>query len=125
LRVLYKLRGFAIAADKITAERGQGAYHLIILDSAKRTVLIRPYPIARLEQANVDYAAIEQRTKAGEAIEAVLVSAGPIDALRKAYPNYFVDTQEFVAQIQNVISTAKQKPKRAAHQPALTLTSGS
>ncbi len=103
LHVLEKLRGFAIAADQIFTERGQGAYHLIVLDSTKRTVSIRPYPIARLEQANIDYAAIEQRTKAGESVEAVLVSAGPIDALRKAYPNYFLDTQEFVMQIQKVI----------------------
>ncbi len=114
LRVLQKLRGFAIAADKITTERGQGAYHLIVLDSAKRTVSIRPYPIARLEQANIDYATIEQRTKAGEAIEAVLVSAGPIDALRKAYPNYFLDTQEFVMQIQTIITKAKLKAKLTA-----------
>lgn len=104
LHVLEKLQGFAIAADKITTERGQGAYHLIVLDSANRTVSIRPYPIARLEQANIDYAAIEQRTKAGEAIEAVLVSAGPIDALRKAYPNYFLDTQEFVARIAKIVA---------------------
>lgn len=113
LRVLEKLRGFAIAADKITTERGQGAYHLIVLDSEKRSVSIRPYPITRLEQANIDYAAIEQRTKAGEAIEAVLVSAGPIDALRKAYPNYFLDTQEFVIQIGKVISEASSKKRRA------------
>lgn len=105
LRVLEKLSGFAIAADQITTERGQGAYHLVILDSAQRTVSIRPYPTARLEQANLDYAEIEQRTKSGEPIEAVLVSAGSIDALRKAYPNYFLDTQEFVMQIENV--TAK------------------
>ncbi len=91
LRVLEKLRSFAIAADRITTQRGRGAYHLIVLDSANRTVSVRPYPIARLEQANIDYALIEQRTRAGEAIEAVLVSAGPIDALRKAYPNYFLD----------------------------------
>lgn len=106
LRVLEKLNGFAIAANQITAERGQGAYHLIVLDSLKRTVSIRPYPLARLEQANVDYAEIEQKTKAGEPIEAVLVSAGPIGALQKAYPNYFLDTQEFVEQISKIISEA-------------------
>lgn len=107
LRVLDKLNGFAIAADKITTERGQGAYHLVVLNSKDRTVQIRPYPIARLEQANLDYADIEKRTKAGEPIEAVLVSAGPVDALRKAYPNYFLDTQAFVAQINKVIASAK------------------
>lgn len=114
LRVLEQLQGFAIAADKITTERGQGAYHLIVLDSANRTVSIRPYPIARLEQANIDYAAIEQRTKAGEAIEAVLVSAGPVDALRMAYPNYFLDTQEFVARIAKIVAGAHASKAKAA-----------
>ena len=109
LRVLEKLQGFAIAADKITTERGQGAYHLIVLDSTNQTVSIRPYPIARLEQATIDYAAIEQRTKSGEAIEAVLVSAGPVDALRKAYPNYFLDTQEFVLRIKKIIKGVGKK----------------
>ena len=105
--MLEKLSGFAIAADRITKERGQGAYHLVILDSTARTVSIRPYPVARLEQANLDYAEIEKRTNTGESIEAVLVSAGPIDALRKAYPNYFLDTQAFVAQIEKVIVDAR------------------
>lgn len=108
LRVLERLRGFAIAADRITKGPGSGAYHLIVLDSAKRTVEIRPYPISRLEEANLDYAVIEQRTKAGEPIEAVLVSAGPIEQMKKAYPNYFLDTQEFVLQIERIISQARK-----------------
>lgn len=106
LHVLDKLNGFAIAADQITTERGQGAYHLVILDSSNRTVQIRPYAISKLDQANIDYSEIEKRTKNGEPIEAVLVSAGPVDALRKAYPNYFLDTQAFVAQITKVIADA-------------------
>jgi putative GTP pyrophosphokinase len=109
LRVLDKLRGFAVAADQITTVRGQGAYHLIVLDSAKRAVRVTPFPIARLEQANVEYAQIEQRTKAGEPIEAVLVSAGPVDALRKAYPNYFLDTEEFITQVEKVIAAAPRR----------------
>ncbi|MCX6967430.1 MAG: RelA/SpoT domain-containing protein [Verrucomicrobia bacterium] len=108
LRVLEKLRGFAIAADKITTFRGQGAYHLVVLDSRERTVSIRPFPKSRLEQANLEYSEIEERTKSGELIEAVLVSAGPVDALRKAYPNYFLDTQGFVAEIERVIKIARK-----------------
>lgn len=104
LRVLEKLSGFAIAADRITTERGQGGYHLITLDSESRTVRIRPFPVARLEEANLAYASVEARTKAGEPIEAVLVSAGPVEQLRKAYPNYFLDTQVFVRQLQRLIT---------------------
>lgn len=107
LRVLEKLSGFAIAADRITRGSGKGAYHLVILDSAARNVSIRPFALARLEQANLEYAEIEARASAGEPIEAVLVSAGPIDALRKAYPNYFLDTQAFVTEIRRVIADAR------------------
>jgi len=103
LHVLDKLSGFAIAADRILKQSGQGAYHLVILDSAARTVSIRPFSLARLDEANTAYAEIEARANAGEAVEAVLVSAGPVDALRKAYPNYFLDTQAFVGQIRKVI----------------------
>jgi putative GTP pyrophosphokinase len=103
LHVLDKLNGFAIAADRILKQSGQGAYHLVVLDSGARTVSIRPFSLARLDEANRAYAEIESRANAGEPVEAVLVSAGPVDALRKAYPNYFLDTQAFVAQIQRVI----------------------
>lgn len=103
LNVLNRLNGFAIAADRITKERGQGGYHLVVLDSAARTVSIRPFPQARLEEANRAYADVEAEAKAGAPVEAVLVSAGPIDALRKAYPNYFLDTQVFVREISRLI----------------------
>jgi len=107
LRVLEKLQGFAIAADKITTMHGQGAYHLIVLDSANRSVSITPYPTARLEAAAAAYAKVESRTSNGESIEAVLVSAGPIESLRRAYPNYFLDTQDFIREIQGVIAKVR------------------
>ncbi len=110
LRVLQRLQGFAIAADQITTERGQGAYHLIVLDSGRRIVTIRPYPRANLAQASVDYATVEKRTNAGEPIEAVLVSAGPVAALRRAYPNYFLDTQAFIREMNAVIGEVRRRP---------------
>jgi hypothetical protein len=118
LHVLQRLQGFAIAADRITTERGQGAYHLIVLDSKQRTVTIRPYAVASLEQANIDYAAVEQRARAGEAVEAVLVSAGPIAALRKAYPNYFLDTQSFVAVMNFVIGEVASRANKRLQRTA-------
>jgi len=107
LNVLPKLQGFAIAADRITTTDGQGAYHLIVLDSASRSVSITPYPKARLADATTAYAKVEARTKSGEPIEAVLVSAGPVESLRRAYPNYFLDTQGFIRELRNVIAKAR------------------
>jgi Region found in RelA / SpoT proteins len=106
LHVLQKLRGFSIAADRIKKSKGHGAYHLVVLDSASKSVVLTPYSTARLEEANAAYSKIEKRTQAGESIEAVLVAAGPVDALKKAYPNYFLDTHEFIGQIERVIQAA-------------------
>lgn len=103
LHVLSKLEGFSIAANKITSEKGLGVYHLVVLDSANRAVIIHPYPKTQLELANKKYAEIEERIQDGEQIEAVLVSAGPVEALKKAYPNYFLDTREFVSKINQII----------------------
>jgi hypothetical protein len=114
LRVLEKLRGFSVAAEKITTEKGQGSFHLIVLNSADKSVSIRPYAMTRLEQANADYAEVEKQAQSGEPVEAVLVSAGPVEALKKAYPNYFLDTNEFIMQIERVIEEAKRSPQGGA-----------
>jgi putative GTP pyrophosphokinase len=112
LKVLQKLRGFSIAAGNIHQEKGQGSYHLVVLNSGDRTVSITPYASARLEQANMDYTAVEKRSQAGEPVEAVLVSAGPVEALKKAYPNYFLDTHGFITQIERVIQLGRRRRLR-------------
>ena len=56
------------------------------------------------------YAEVEKQAQSGEPVEAVLVSAGSVDALRKAYPNYFLDTHEFILQIERIIEEAKRSP---------------
>jgi len=66
LHVLQRLEGFAVATDHITTERGKGAYHLIVLDSTRKAVRIRPYAVASLQQATLDYAEVERRTQGGE-----------------------------------------------------------
>lgn len=108
LHVLNKLQGFSIAANKINATRGAGSYHLVILNSSDRSVSIMPFPKTQLEQANIEYAKVEERSQKGEPIEAVLVSAGPVEALKKAYPNYFLDTHEFVLRVKKLL---KKLPK--------------
>ena len=42
------------------------------------------------------YSKVEAEAAKGKKIEPVLVSAGPIDELRKAYPNFFLDIRDFM-----------------------------
>ncbi|MBI5520588.1 MAG: RelA/SpoT domain-containing protein [Desulfovibrio sp.] len=110
LRVLEKLRGFSVAANRITEGKGQGSYHLVMLNYDDKSVTITPYSVSRLAQANKDYAEVELRARNGEPVEAVLVSAGPIKALKKAYPNYFLDTHDFIKQVRKMLAIAQDYP---------------
>lgn len=105
--VLDKLSSFAIATSRISAHKGKGnAYHLVVLDAASRSVNIWPFPSTKLDAAAAAYAEVEARGMAGEKVEAVLVSTGSINSLRTAYPNYFLDTHEFVTRIKDIIRRA-------------------
>ena len=103
LQVLQKLRGFTIATNAITTQR-TGSYHLVILDSQSKAVQLRGYSKSELAQASADYALAEARAEAGEPIEVVLVAAGRIQLLRRAYPNYFLDTSDFIARVERIIA---------------------
>jgi hypothetical protein len=112
LHVLDKLQGFAVAGEAISKSAAKGRYNLIVLDSLNRKVSISAFAKDQLELATEEYARVEARAQKGEKIEAVLVSAGPIEALKRAYPNYFLDSRAFVAIVNQIIIEGKNK-KRA------------
>ncbi|MBD9481164.1 RelA/SpoT domain-containing protein [Pseudoxanthomonas sp. PXM02] len=105
LDVLLKLRGFSVAADKIFRDGlASASYHLITLNSAARTLTISSFPLADQDLANKAYAELEERAFNGEPLDPVLVTGGRVDGLRKAYPNYFLDTQSFVKILERIIN---------------------
>lgn len=110
LQVRTTLVGFTVAATHVQADRRSGSYHLVILDPVKMTVTTKSYPREQLDLAGEEYSEIEERIQKGERIQAVLVSAGPFENLRRAYPNYFLDSREFL----NLLSRIEQLGKRGA-----------
>lgn len=86
------------------ASRGGDAYYLLQLRPKAGTVMVSRYTHAELEEASAAYLDAE-RTLAGEpGSEAVLVSVESVGALRRAYPNYFLDTKVFLAAVEAAIS---------------------
>jgi len=96
LEVNEKLNAFTVAVNHISKNNLSSKYYLVTLNTEKRVVSIKNYSARQLEQANIDYTNIEKEVNAGAPIQAVLVSAGSIENLKKAYPNYFLDTKEFI-----------------------------
>jgi putative GTP pyrophosphokinase len=107
LGALDMMSGFSAAVNYIT-QKGKGwSYHLIVLNSLERTVEVKPYDRDSLGQAMLDLAKLEKEVSEGNKIEPVLVSAGPVSVLRRAYPNFFLDIDEFVRIVGEIITDAK------------------
>ena len=108
LGALIKMRGLSTAVDFIGENRKGWSYHLIILKSLERRVQVKSYNRDGLEQATVELAKLEKEASEGRKIEPVLVSAGPVNVLRRAYPNFFLDISEFVKTVDKIISSASR-----------------
>jgi putative GTP pyrophosphokinase len=61
--------------------------------------MIQSFAQEHLDAATERYAEVERRIHDGDPSQAVLVSAGSIETLKRAYPNYFLDTREFIRQL--------------------------
>lgn len=69
-------------------------YFLLILDSDKNETEVMKF--YNMLSANVVYAEKEKKFRDSNLIDVVLVKSENIENLSKAYPNYFVDTKEFI-----------------------------
>lgn len=106
LDALERMSAFSLAVQQIMKKGGKGKgwfYHLIVLNSLKKTIQIKAYDRESFNQAMKDYSLIEAEAAKGQKIEPVLVSAGPIDELRKAYPNFFLDMGDFVNKVVQIV----------------------
>ncbi|MEQ1621660.1 MAG: hypothetical protein ABL919_09650, partial [Methylococcales bacterium] len=86
-----------VVANKLTNEKKENNayYFLLLLDFERKNINIRRYAKNQLSEASEIYDRDEQVYKDDKNKDIVLVSALSIKALKKAYPNYFLDTNEF------------------------------
>jgi len=106
LNVYHQLEGLTVAAHFISSEQRRAAYHLIVLDPVGRSVMIQSFGRKHLDEANRVYIAEEEKIAGGAPHQAVLVSTGSIDSLRRAYPSYFLDSQQFLTELGRIEQTA-------------------
>ncbi len=76
-------------------------YFLIEYDSKATSVSVKPYSDPRGGTESFDNVEAEIRT--GRSLNAVLVEADKIEALKAAYPNYFGDVQVFKANLKRIV----------------------
>ena len=96
LKVREKLAGFGAAINAIHSDTKKGTYYLLTLDPLANTIRFQAYSKERFEIATADYLKAEEQIVAGSQQQAVLVATASVEALRRAYPNFFLDTHEFL-----------------------------
>jgi len=108
LSALDKLSGLSRAINEITlGSMSAQAYFLIVLNFSMNTVYVQTFSERQLDDALEAYTKAEIRALNGERIDAVLATGGTIINLKKAYPNYFMDTEVFVSKVKEVIKATQ------------------
>jgi ppGpp synthetase/RelA/SpoT-type nucleotidyltranferase len=105
LNVIKVMRGWTQAIkvfEQAVKRSPKVQYFLLELDIAGEALKITSYTKKREQKAIADYAESEKKNK-DKRFDVVLVGADPSTDLRKAYPNYFVDSQDFLINLKKII----------------------
>ncbi len=90
---------------RMTSNVGRGGhYFLMRLEVATGSLAVWSYAKRDLGRATKDYLRVERTYSGTGGVEVVLVSADSLQSLRRAYPNYFLDTRVFVEEIGRLIA---------------------
>jgi ppGpp synthetase/RelA/SpoT-type nucleotidyltranferase len=98
IELLKKLQSFNIVSRHLESNDKE-EYVLLKMNFKKEQIEIAQYSRAKFEQANKDYLKMEMKYFANSTVEIVLISIQDIKKLKQYYPNYFMDTTEFIKNI--------------------------
>jgi ppGpp synthetase/RelA/SpoT-type nucleotidyltranferase len=102
-RIIPMLKGWgtAIRVRETRDEFKDAEAFLLRLDATNRMLKLSSYKKEEMQRGYDDYQRVEKETEADPNIQVVLVSSESLANLRRAYPNYFVDTDEFIKAIEH------------------------
>jgi len=109
LNVISKMAGWTSAmrffGEKIKAKsKKKVQFFLLELDILGEKLNITSYAKEEEQKAIVEYSTLEKRHSGRKDYDVVLVGVDTANDLQKAYPNYFVDTTEFLNNLKKIIN---------------------
>lgn len=102
LKVIERLAGYSAAMRVIEGTKGETRFVLLELDTLEQVLQWEEFS-NQLVAADM-YEARERALADVPGRDVVLVRVDSLDALRKAYPNYFADTSVFVAALEDAMT---------------------
>jgi hypothetical protein len=109
LRAVETLNAYRATLQHVgtTSQTKNAKYYMMQYDYDKNTVFVWDYRGDASQKANAEYTSAEQHYKENER-NIVLVSVDSIQQLRRAYPNYFLDTAHFTRLLTNVLKRSAE-----------------
>ncbi len=106
LQVEAVLMGISTVVPMIQGQGGMkdSEAYLLVLDSHRRTLEVKSYNEKELSNAAAEYLRVEEQYVNDPTVQAVLVSVDSLASLQSAYPNYYLDTREFLNLVREAIS---------------------
>lgn len=103
-----RLKNYSATLQHIENAQNEGHFFILHLMPRKNALVISPFKKNESKKANDQYLLIEERVNEEEGEEAVLVSVDSVALLKRAYPNYFLDTGRFAQEVDRVVRLAKR-----------------
>ena len=106
LQVIKVMKGWAKAIrvfEQAVQKTPKLQFFLLELDILGEKLNITGYTKNQEERAILDYPKAEKRNEGKKEYDVFLVGADTTNDLKKVYPNYFVDTREFLINLQKVL----------------------
>jgi hypothetical protein len=123
LDIANKLAAFGTALNVSEIQRAKdNHYYLIEVNHKTKSVAVTGFKQAESDKATAKYLEVERQIKDSKESDAVLVSVDSMAALRRAYPNYFLDTKVFVDLMNETLKSTHTPPKRSGNQLSLFRT---
>jgi ppGpp synthetase/RelA/SpoT-type nucleotidyltranferase len=90
--------------DEKQLKNNRAKFFLLELDISREDLFIQPYEAKQEDEATKEYAKLEKKYKDQKDYDIVLVGVDAAKDLKKAYPNYFVDTTDFVRELREILA---------------------
>ncbi len=103
LKVADALSGWSAAVNMLKNRPGKAESYLLVLDANDFLIDITGFKEGERAKAITKYSEKEKEIEGKPNMQAVLVSVDSVKNLRRAYPNYFLDTRVFLDTVEEAI----------------------
>ena len=110
LKITFKLKGIVVSVEKVfDNKKTDGGFCILELAATKNELQLWKFKNGQEQIAENFYKFREQENRNNESVEVVLISVDSLKKVQSAYPNYFLDCEDFIRNLRRVCTQIKRE----------------